>query len=129
VLLSRALPAAGHLSSGGLPPVPSSARSIGNPPRLQPTNRNVASVALPANDVKGVASLYAATYAFVVPDNWLSTGEAAERLGVHRSTLVRYIEEGKLPARRLPGGHFRIKREDLEKLLEQGELQEPGQAD
>lgn len=65
-----------------------------------------------------------ATYAFVVPDEWLSTGQAAERLGVHRSTLVRYIEEGRLPARKLPTGHYRIRREDLDKLVDQGELPE-----
>jgi predicted site-specific integrase-resolvase len=36
--------------------------------------------------------------------------------------LLRYIEEGRLPARQLPTGHYRIRRVDLERLL--GE--EPG---
>jgi excisionase family DNA binding protein len=52
-----------------------------------------------------------------VPGELLSTGEAAQLLGVHRSTILRYIEEGKLPAQVLPGGQHRVRREDVEKLL------------
>jgi len=47
----------------------------------------------------------------------VTTGQAAELLGVSRSTVVRYIEAGTLDARRLPGGHWRIRRNDAEKLL------------
>lgn len=47
----------------------------------------------------------------------MTTGQAAELLGVSRSTVVRYIEAGTLEARRLPGGHWRIRRSDAEKLL------------
>ncbi len=52
-----------------------------------------------------------------MPGEWLTTGQAAELLGVSRSTVVRYIEAGTLDARRLPGGHWRIRRADAEKLL------------
>ena len=47
----------------------------------------------------------------------MTTGQVAELLGVSRSTVVRYIEAGMLDARRLPGGHWRIRRGDAEKLL------------
>ena len=47
----------------------------------------------------------------------MTTGQAAELLGVSRSTVVRYIEAGTLDARRLPGGHWRIRRSEAEKLL------------
>jgi excisionase family DNA binding protein len=55
-----------------------------------------------------------------VPDELLTTGEAAELLGVSRWTCLRYIREGRLPAVRLPSGHMRIKRSDVERLIEQG---------
>lgn len=47
----------------------------------------------------------------------MTTGQAAELLGVSRSTVVRYIEAGTLDARRLPGGQWRIRRSEAEKLL------------
>jgi excisionase family DNA binding protein len=52
-----------------------------------------------------------------VADDWISTGEVARLLGVHRTTVVDYINRGLLPARRLPTGRFRIRREDALKLL------------
>lgn len=52
-----------------------------------------------------------------MPDEWLTTGQAAALLGISRSTVVRYIEAGTLEARRLPGGHWRIRRAVAEKLL------------
>jgi len=52
-----------------------------------------------------------------MPGEWLTTGQAAELLGVSRSTVVRYIEAGTLDARRLPGGHWRVRRTDAERLL------------
>lgn len=48
--------------------------------------------------------------------SWLSPCEVADFLGVHVSTVYRYIREGALPHRRLPGGHLRIPPEDLEDL-------------
>ena len=50
----------------------------------------------------------------------LTTGQAAELMGVSRSSLVRYVRSGLLPARRLPGGHLRIRRADVERLRQQG---------
>jgi excisionase family DNA binding protein len=35
-----------------------------------------------------------------MPQEWLTTGKAAELLGVSRSTIVRHIEAGTLEARR-----------------------------
>ncbi len=55
----------------------------------------------------------------------MTTGEAAELLGVSRSTVVRYIEAGTLDARRLPGGHWRIRRSEAEKLLRDDSESEP----
>src|SRR5215210_6331269 len=43
-----------------------------------------------------------------MPGKWLSATEAAERLGVDRRTVSRYIAEGKLPAQETVGGHYRI---------------------
>lgn len=47
----------------------------------------------------------------------LSLEEAAEIADVHRDTVYRWIKKGtrfgKLPARQLPGGQWRIRLEDL----------------
>jgi excisionase family DNA binding protein len=53
----------------------------------------------------------------------LSTGETAKLLGVHRSTVLRYIEEGKLLTQVLPDGQHRVRREDVKKLLRSREDQ------
>lgn len=55
-------------------------------------------------------------------NEWLSVGEVARLVGVSRSTVDRYINEGKLPAKRLPSGHRRVRRQDALKLL--GELEQ-----
>ena len=47
---------------------------------------------------------------------YYSVSEAAKIMNVCVETLRRYIAEGRLPASRLPGGHYRIKQTDL-KLL------------
>jgi excisionase family DNA binding protein len=52
-----------------------------------------------------------------MPGEWLTAGQAATLLGISRSTVVRYIEAGTLDARRLPGGHWRVRRDAAEKLL------------
>jgi excisionase family DNA binding protein len=57
----------------------------------------------------------------VADDDLISTGEAAQLLGVHRTTVARYIAEGRLPAKRLPGGQFRIRRDEVLKLLREVE--------
>lgn len=43
-----------------------------------------------------------------MPGKWLSATEAAERLGIDRRTVSRYIAEGKFPAQETAGGHYRI---------------------
>ena len=44
---------------------------------------------------------------------WMSSNEAAERLGVTTATLYRYIDEGRLPAYRM-GRVIRLKESELE---------------
>ena len=44
---------------------------------------------------------------------WMSSNEAAERLGVTTATLYRFIDEGRLPAYRM-GRVIRIKESELE---------------
>lgn len=47
----------------------------------------------------------------------LTVQEAAEVLGVHRDTLVRASDQGRIPCVRTPGGHRRFRRSDLEEFL------------
>ena len=44
---------------------------------------------------------------------WMSSNEAAERLGVTTATLYRFIDEGRLPAYRM-GRVIRLKERELE---------------
>jgi len=50
---------------------------------------------------------------------WLTTGEAAELVGVHRDTITRWVREGRLTAHRWGGAGAwqRISRADLERLM------------
>lgn len=45
--------------------------------------------------------------------DWLSIQEAADYLGVARSTIYRWAKEGKLPIYKLAGGVARVKARDL----------------
>jgi len=48
---------------------------------------------------------------------WLSTGDAATELGVSSKTVLRWIEKGLLPARRIRvGGQYRIDRVAVERF-------------
>jgi excisionase family DNA binding protein len=48
----------------------------------------------------------------------LSVGEVAERLGVHRATVYRYVHEGELPALRLgEDGPLRVRSDVVERWL------------
>jgi excisionase family DNA binding protein len=47
----------------------------------------------------------------------LTPTEAAKMLRVSHSTITRYIRLGLLDAVKLPSGQYRIRREDVEKLL------------
>lgn len=46
----------------------------------------------------------------------LTLGEAAERLGVHPSTLRRWSDTGHVPSSRTQGGHRRFERQMIERL-------------
>lgn len=46
----------------------------------------------------------------------LSFREACAALGVSRYTLLRYLESGQVDGFRLPGGHWRIRRESVERI-------------
>ena len=55
---------------------------------------------------------------------WLSTKEAARRLGVTPRTLYRFIDEGGVPAYRL-GRVIRLKQSDVDSYIDQCRI-EPG---
>ena len=48
---------------------------------------------------------------------YITVGFIARRCGVSNTTVLRWIERGKLPAFRLPAGHYRIEREDFGEFL------------
>ena len=50
--------------------------------------------------------------------DYLTLNEVAERLRVGRSTLYRWVREGRLKPHRLPGGRMRFEEEDVERLLQ-----------
>jgi len=52
------------------------------------------------------------------PARMLTTTEAADRIGISRKTLARYVSAGKLrPTVRLPSGHMRWEMDDLKAQL------------
>ena len=55
---------------------------------------------------------------------WLSTGDAARRLGVTTRTLYRFIDEGELPGYRF-GRVIRLKAADVDAYIEKCRI-EPG---
>ena len=48
---------------------------------------------------------------------YISVGLAAKHCGVSNTTVLRWITAGQLPAFRLPGGHYRIEREEFSVFL------------
>jgi len=58
------------------------------------------------------------------PLTWLSTGEAASRLGITPRTLYRFIDEGQLPAYRF-GRVIRLKANEVETFIDDCRI-EPG---
>jgi excisionase family DNA binding protein len=48
---------------------------------------------------------------------WMSTQEAARRLGITPRTLYRFVDEGALPAYKM-GRVFRLKRSDVDAYME-----------
>ena len=57
-------------------------------------------------------------------DSWLSSKEAAHRIGVTQRTLYRFIDEDRLPAYRL-GRVIRLKALDVEAFIDAGRIR-PG---
>lgn len=55
---------------------------------------------------------------------WLSTAEAAQRLGITTRTLYRFIDEGAIPAYRF-GRVIRLKLDEVDAFIEQCRIQ-PG---
>ena len=47
----------------------------------------------------------------------LTISEVASHLRIHKATVCRYIKEGRLKAYTLPGGGYRLRHEDVLKLL------------
>lgn len=52
---------------------------------------------------------------------WMSTQEAARRLGITTRTLYRFVDEGSLPAYKM-GRVFRLKRKDVDAFIEQSRI-------
>jgi excisionase family DNA binding protein len=48
---------------------------------------------------------------------YVSVGFVARRCGVSNTTVLRWIGSGRLPAFRLPGGHYRVAKNDYSCLL------------
>jgi len=48
---------------------------------------------------------------------YIPVGFIAKRCGVSNTTVLRWINAGQLPAFRLPGGHYRVERNDLSEFL------------
>jgi len=49
----------------------------------------------------------------------LTTKQVAEMLGVSVSTVANYADDGSLRCFRLPSGHRRFRREDVEALMQE----------
>jgi excisionase family DNA binding protein len=58
---------------------------------------------------------------------WLSTAEAANRLGITPRTLYRFIDEGQLPAYRF-GRVIRLQQREVDAFIERSRIQ-PGTLD
>jgi excisionase family DNA binding protein len=48
---------------------------------------------------------------------FLTSGQAAKLCSVTRDTILKWIKQGKFPARRTAGGHYRIRRRDIQHLM------------
>ena len=55
---------------------------------------------------------------------WLSTQEAARRLGITTRTLYRFVDQGELPAYRM-GRVIRLQATDVDSFIEESRIQ-PG---
>ena len=57
----------------------------------------------------------------------LTTTEAAKLLGFHVNTLKNWVRDGKMPAFRTLGGHYRIRVQDLVRVLKENDIPVPPQ--
>jgi excisionase family DNA binding protein len=48
---------------------------------------------------------------------YVSVGFVAKHCGVSNTTVLRWIGSGRLPAFRLPGGHYRVERNSFSSFL------------
>jgi excisionase family DNA binding protein len=48
---------------------------------------------------------------------YITVGFIAKRCGVSNTTVLRWITTGRLPAFRLPGGHYRVERDNFSEFL------------
>ncbi len=54
-----------------------------------------------------------------LPDTWLPMNRAAQRLGVHATTLRRWADNGEIPVMLTPGGHRRFSVADLDQFADE----------
>jgi len=58
-------------------------------------------------------------------ESLLSTGKAAKLCSVTPDTLLKWVKSGRLAARRTAGGHYRIHRDDVQRLMSLGQRRPP----
>ena len=51
----------------------------------------------------------------------LSTGQAAKLLSVSPDTVLKWVKKGRVFAQKTPGGHHRLRLEDVERLKKASE--------
>lgn len=56
------------------------------------------------------------------PERPLTTSQAAALLGVSAATIVNYADKGLIRSFKLPSGHRRFRRADLEAFLDPGRV-------
>ena len=57
--------------------------------------------------------------------NFYTTHEVSKFCNVYPTTVINWIKEGKLPAHTTPGGHRRIKKDDLLELMKKNNMPTP----
>ena len=60
---------------------------------------------------------------------FVSTGQAARLCSVTPDTVLKWVKSGRLQANRTPGGHYRINRQTLLKIIESGALPTQSEVD
>jgi len=60
-----------------------------------------------------------------MPKNFYTTHEISKFCNVYPTTVINWVKEGKLPAYTTPGGHRRIKKDDLLALMKKNNMPIP----